>query len=42
VAAFFGLSLGLLGWILVCEHIVTVDNIFGSQISTRLALGLRL
>jgi hypothetical protein len=42
VAAFFGLSLGLLGWILVCEHIVTVDNIFGSQISTRLTLGLRL
>jgi hypothetical protein len=42
VAAFFGLSLGLLGWILICEHIVTVDNIFGSRFSQRLTLGLRL
>jgi hypothetical protein len=42
VAAFFGLSLGLLGWILICEHLVTVDNLVGSQLSTRLSVGLRL
>jgi hypothetical protein len=41
-AGFFGLSMGLLGWILICEHIVTIDNAFGSQISRRLQLGLRL
>jgi hypothetical protein len=41
-AGFFGLSVGLLGWILICEHIVTIDNVFGSQISKHLTLGLRL
>jgi hypothetical protein len=32
-AGYFGLSMALLGWILICENIVTIDNIFGSQIS---------
>jgi hypothetical protein len=41
-AGYFGLALGLLGWILLCEHIVTVDNVFGTLISQRLNLGLRL
>jgi hypothetical protein len=41
-AGFFGLSVGLLGWILICEHVVTIDNVFGSQISKHLTLGLRL
>jgi hypothetical protein len=41
-AGYFGISIGLLGWILMCEHIVTIDNVFGTQISTRLRLGLRL
>jgi hypothetical protein len=41
-AGYFGISLGLIGWILICEHIVTIDNVFGSQISKHLNLGLRL
>jgi hypothetical protein len=39
---YFGIALGLLGWILICEHIVTVDNVLGTLISQRLDLGLRL
>src|ERR687893_14278 len=35
-------QLALLGWILLCEHIVLLDNALGTQISTRLSLGLRL
>ena len=42
MASFFGISLGLLTWILICEHIVTIDNVLGSQISKRLSVGLRL
>jgi hypothetical protein len=42
MAGFFGLSMGLLAWILICEHIVTIDNVFRSQISKRLSVGLRL
>lgn len=41
-AGYFGLALTLLGWILLCEHIVLLDNALGTQISTRLSLGLRL
>ena len=41
-AGFFGIAMGLLGWILICEHIVTIDNVLGSQISKRLNVGLRL
>jgi hypothetical protein len=41
-AGYFGLSMGLLGWILVCENIVTIDNVFESQISQSLPLDLRL
>jgi hypothetical protein len=42
VACYSGLSLVLLGWVVVCEHLVTLDNLFGSQLSQRLSLGLRL
>jgi uncharacterized MnhB-related membrane protein len=41
-AGAFGLALALLGWILLCEHIVLLDNALGTQISRRLSLGLRL
>jgi hypothetical protein len=42
VAGYFGLAQALLGWVLICEHIVRLDNLLGTQISTRLNLGLRL
>ena len=35
VAGYLGLALGLLGWILICEHIATVDNVLGTLISQR-------
>jgi hypothetical protein len=41
-AGYFGIALALLGWILLCEHIVLLDNSLGTQISTRLSLSLRL
>lgn len=41
-AGYFGLSMALLGWILICENIVTIDNVFGSQISGSLRLDFRL
>jgi hypothetical protein len=40
VAWYFGMAMALLGWILICEHIVTFDNVFGTQISRRLSLVL--
>jgi hypothetical protein len=42
MAGFFSIPMGLLTWILICEHIVTIDNVFGSQISKRLNVGMRL
>ena len=36
VAGYFGLALALLGWILICEYIVIVDNVLGTRISQRL------
>jgi hypothetical protein len=42
VAWYFGMAMALLGWILICEHIVTLDNILGTQISRHLSLGVRL
>jgi hypothetical protein len=41
-AGYFGLSMVLFGWILICENIVTIDNALGSQISQSLRLDLRL
>jgi hypothetical protein len=41
-AGFFGLAMALFGWILLCEHIVTVDNVVGTQITRHLVLGARL
>jgi hypothetical protein len=42
VAGYFGLSMALLGWILICENIVSIDNALGSQISRALSLDIRL
>jgi hypothetical protein len=42
VAWYFGVAMALLGWILICEHIATFDNVLGTQISRRLSLGIRL
>jgi hypothetical protein len=41
-AGYFGLSMALLGWILICEHIVIIDKVFGSEISGQLRLDSRL
>jgi hypothetical protein len=41
-AGYFGIAVGLLGWILICEYIVSLDNLLGSQISRRLGVGVRL
>ena len=41
-AGYFGIAIGLFSWILICEHMVTIDNVFGSQITMRLPVGLRL
>src|SRR5262249_7446819 len=42
VAGYFVISIVLLGWILVCENLVVIDNVFDTLISQRLSLGLRL
>jgi hypothetical protein len=41
-AGALGLSMAVLGWILLCENIVRIDNVFGSQLTRRLTLGMRL
>jgi hypothetical protein len=41
-AGYFGLSMALLCWVIICENIVTIDNTLGSQISRSLRLDLRL
>jgi len=42
VAWYFGMAMGLLGWILLCEQIVTLDKVLGTNISRHLRLGVRL
>lgn len=42
VAGFFGMALALLGWVLLCEHIVLLDTVLGTQISRHLRVGVRL
>src|SRR5262245_5877633 len=42
IALYTGLSMALCGWILICEHIVTLDNLLGTRFSERLRLGVRL
>ena len=42
VAVYFGISMALLAWILICEHLVPIDNLLGTRISERLRLGVDL
>jgi hypothetical protein len=42
VAGYFGLSMVIFSWILICEKIVTIDNVFETQISGSLRLDFRL
>lgn len=42
MSAFMVLSLSVVLWILVCENIVRIDNILGTQLSRNLHLGMRL
>lgn len=42
VASYFGMSMALLTWILICEHIVLIDNLLHTRLSERLSLGVRL
>jgi hypothetical protein len=39
---FLGLSLAVGLWILICENIVTIDNLFKTQITSKLTVGVRL
>jgi hypothetical protein len=41
-AGYFGLAVGHLGWVLLCEQIVTVNNVLGTRTGPRLDLVLRL
>jgi hypothetical protein len=41
-AGALGLSMAVLSWMLLCENIVRIDNLFGSQLTRRLTLGMRL
>jgi hypothetical protein len=42
VAGYVGMAMALFGWILLCEQLVTLDNVLGPQISRHLRLGVRL
>jgi len=42
VACYFALSFSVLLWIIVCENVVTIDNVVGTQITRKLSLGLHL
>jgi len=42
VAGYFGMALALGVWILLCEHIVLLDQVLGTQLSKHLLLGARL
>jgi hypothetical protein len=41
-AGAFGLSIAVLCWVLLCENIVRIDNLFGTQLTKQLILGMRL
>ena len=41
-AWYFAMALALLGWILLCEQIMTLDKVLGTHISPHLHLGVRL
>jgi hypothetical protein len=42
VASCFGLSLATAFWIIICENIVTVDNVLGTSVTRNLTLGSEL
>jgi hypothetical protein len=42
VAFYFGLSFATVFWIIICENIVTVDNVLGTGITRNLTLGPEL
>jgi hypothetical protein len=42
LACNFGISISLIFWIIICENIVTVDNLLGTEITRRLQLSWRL
>jgi hypothetical protein len=42
VAGYFALSMSLAAWIVLCENIVSIDNLLGSRITSKLRLSLRL
>jgi hypothetical protein len=42
IAVYFALSISVAFWILLCENVVAIDNIVGTQISTNLPVGFRL
>jgi hypothetical protein len=41
-AVYLGISLSVIGWIVLCENIVRIDNLTGLGLTDRLTLGLRL
>ena len=42
LACYFGISVALVLWIVLCENIVTIESLLGLRITSRLALGSRL
>ena len=42
VACYFALSFSVLFWVIACAKVVTIDNLFGTQITRQLNLGLQL
>jgi hypothetical protein len=42
VAVYFALPVSVGFWILLCENVVAVDNLLGTQISTNLSVGFKL
>jgi hypothetical protein len=39
---YFALSVSIAAWIIICENIVMIDNIFGTRITRNLRLGMEL
>jgi hypothetical protein len=42
IAVYFAISVSVVFWILLCENVVAVDNLLGTQISTNLPVGFAL
>jgi len=39
---YLSLSLSLVGWVLICENIISIDNTLGTHVTGNLELGMRL